>query len=115
MEYNKSVIFVILCIFLFSGNVICQDTKNKTGIDAGANLGFKFSPNGHTFGTILYVSYPLWLSKNGFLSLSSGLHEDFQVQLERGFEGTSGSTITNASRSGRTITPTTGSHLRLGA
>lgn len=60
------------------------------------NTGFKFSPNGQTFGIIADISKPLYINKSGIILLSSGLQEDIQVQMERGIEGTSGSTIRNS-------------------
>jgi|GEM_PF-2634324 len=95
-NFLKTLIYTLLSFFAFLTQA--QDiSKNELPLFiTELNAGFKPSPNGSTFGLIADISKPFYATKSGKMLWSSGLQEDFQVQLERGFEGASGTTVRNS-------------------
>ena len=94
--YTKAIIYTLFSFILFQAKAQETSKSEMPQLITELNAGFKFSPNGHTIGLIADISKPFYMNKSGKILLSSGLQEDFQVQLERGFEGTSGTTIRNS-------------------
>lgn len=88
---------IISCFFLFVyQSLYSQTIEQKTSKSAiELNLGSEFDSDGNTYGSIIEYSYQLCINKNKSISMSFGIQEDFQVQLERGFTGASGSTLRN--------------------
>lgn len=98
MSYKILIIGILSLISLLQTHAQVTSNSNEVELPKfilGANAGFKFSPNGHTYGLLIDISKPFYMNKNGNILLSGGLQEDFQIQLEGGFEGASGSTIRN--------------------
>ena len=96
MRYFFQTIIILISLFLPQAKA--QDiSKNELPyLLIGADAGFKYSPNGHTFGLIADISKPFYMNKSGKILLSSGFQNDFQLQQERGVKGTSGATIRNS-------------------
>ncbi len=57
-----------------------------------ANTAFRFTPNGNTFGLIVGSDKPFWHNSKNNISLNLGLQGSFTLGMERGFEGTYGTT-----------------------
>ena len=93
----KKNIFLIVFLFSFSPNYIqAQDTKPaKSNLILEADAATSISPNGNTYGLLLSIEKPFRMNNKGNISMNFGIQEDFTVGLERGFEGTYGTTVKN--------------------
>jgi hypothetical protein len=93
--YCRNLLLISLSLLTIS-NLKCQDVADNSKNQAfGVNLGFRYDADGNTYGIILDDSKPLWINKGKSILLTVGLQEDFQIKMERGFEGASGSTLRN--------------------
>lgn len=87
----------LLCLLLLTTqNVFAQVMEEKPNQSTiGVNLGSEFDYYGHTYGLIIEYAIQTYATKSNSFTLGFGLQEDFQVQLEKGFTGASGSTLRN--------------------
>jgi len=96
INIKNFALLILLALISFIQASGQDNEKNSTNFTLGSNIGFDFSPNGNTYGFLFDITTPFYSNKNQTISLCAGIQEDFQIHLERGFEGTTGSAISNS-------------------